>query len=477
MSIRRRTRIAAAAVAVALAGGLAAVPAAGAATPGASAVSALKADPTAEGDGQKKSFSVTGGATTRDGGDARQARGVSPRNPYRARTGVLINDPLGNNQRRQVLNQQTIDIIKSTPGGQKIRLSEWNIDSSWFVRNALAAHRRGVSFQILMSGGVASRQNPETGSFYRLRRGFAGSGNNKRKAGMRSWIRGCNASCRGRTGINHAKFMTVTKTGRRANARNIVSVSSANITSAAGSNQWNDTFTVVGRPKVFNFFGRLFTEMAPDKVRKNPYKTQKPASPTWIKAMWANPAQGRDRVLNLLDKVKCRGATGGTGINGRTAVRIAQTVFSDERGRAIARKLKALQGNGCKVKVVYTLMDREIREMLGSGGATRVPTRQLVRDTNGDGYYDKYLHTKITTISGHFGNKRNAHIVRTGSENWTQMSKQSDEVGFDMDNAGYERRYSNFVDNVFNKASASYTPQDPNARRLGIDPYKYVEIN
>jgi hypothetical protein len=405
---------------------------------------------------------------------------ISPSNPYTPRTGPIINNPLSK-ARKHVVVDHLLKTMRSVPNGGYLRISDWNIDSQRFVDVATAAHRRGVSVQILMSKGVADRQNPRTGTFAKLKRNLA-VGSAARPPVERSWIRGCHRACRGPFGVNHAKFLVASQTGMGAQitGRDVSMISSANVTGAAGINQWNDIYTVANSAKTADFFYRLFGEMAPDRnVQGRVYRVQNDTGIPWLAQIWANPHRrgDADPSLQLLRAVRCTGVTGGAGVRGRTAIRIAHTAITGPRGMAIARQLKTLRGQGCNIKVVFALMDVEIRNMFASkrnGGA--ILNRQLVRDTNRDGFYDRYLHTKFFTITGNVaGYGSNARIVRTGSENWTSKSFLSDEVGFNITRPKDEVFYRQWIDGAFAIANKGFTRKPPPNTRM-LDPFRYVDI-
>lgn len=252
-------------------------------------------------------------------------------------------------------------------------------------------------------------------------------------------------------------------------------VSSANVTGAAFLNQWNDAFTIVGNADLHAFYQRVFAQMVSSTPAN--YTTMRTASLPWLMSAWFNPYRNRpDPVMQMLSRVSCTGAVG-AGSNGRTVIRLAHTVLSGDRGMAIASRLKRLNRLGCVTKVVYTLMDRRIRNLLYSTTGKRVPTRQLVRDRDRDGFYDLYLHTKVITISGNWGGNRGAHVVRTGSENLTAKSAVSDETGFDINHPSLEGTYSRWIDSVFAKGTTAYTPKAPSDGRVSSDPWRYVELD
>jgi hypothetical protein len=75
-----------------------------------------------------------------------------------------------------------------------------------------------------------------------------------------------------------------------------------------------------------------------------------------------------DPVQDLLSRVTCTGATG-AGKNGRTIVRAAPDVMRNERGMAIAQRLRELWIQGCDVRIAYTVMGVDVFRFLGAGTA------------------------------------------------------------------------------------------------------------
>ena len=119
----------------------------------------------------------------------------------------------------------------------------WNYSNALYVNDIIAAHKRGVSVQIIMANGLAQSQG--AGSYYPRTRDALAKGNKKRSEDMISWFRTCKNSCRGKEGIQHGKFFMFSHTGGR---NNVVMSTSANLTDAAAYVQWNDLLTIVDRP-------------------------------------------------------------------------------------------------------------------------------------------------------------------------------------------------------------------------------------
>jgi hypothetical protein len=139
----------------------------------------------------------------------------------------------------------------------------------------------------------------------------------------------------------------------------------------------------------------------------------------------AFPFRGKtDWVTEQLKQVHCRNAdpTVGTA-TGRTRIQVAQAVIRGTIGDSIARNLHRLQGEGCEVSVLYTVLGGSSRKLLGT-----VPRAHFVEDANGDGVFEKYLHMKVLAVGGHIGTDHAASLVMNGSENWSTMSRYNDEV-------------------------------------------------
>lgn len=263
----------------------------------------------------------------------------------------------------------------------------------------------------------------------------------------------------------HSKVMLVSKAG---GSRRIIQHGSSNITGSAGARQWNDWYTKTGHKGRWRGWKKMFRQAAKDRnFGGMKFKNRKIVS-------WFAPRRS-DLVQKLLKRVKCKGARR-AGIRGRTAIRIASSVFQNERGIRIAKKLRRLSNRGCNIKVVFTMMTNKIRNIMRGN----VRTRQLVRDFNNDGSFDRYLHMKAMTISGHFKNNRNARIVFNGSANWSRMGKISDEQGMIIKGKGkLEKKYARRINKLFGSRTIPLrnmrAPEDYRARGLK-NPYAELEL-
>lgn len=387
---------------------------------------------------------------------------------YTPRAGVKFNNPMRSGA-NWTINRHINQSIRSAPPGSAIRIFSWNFSSNQYLRNLSEAHRRGVTVRVVMSRNMA-RQQPADGDFARLKNVLSRNGN--RTAARRSYARTCAASCRGVRGIPHTKMYLFSRAGA---ASNVVMVSSSNMTDAAALNQWGDVYTLVGNAATYNRFVTIFEEAARDRVARRPYQVFAGAGGHTFTILPA-PAAGQTRKdpwLRALAPVSCTGATNAR--NGRTVIRVGQTAILDERGIVLARRIKRLWNQGCNIRILTAELGGQVQDVLRStSGRGPVPIRQLVRDPDGDGVFDKYIHMKSMSVRGHYGANRRAQIAWAGTVNWTRLAMISDEVFVQINRPGIANSYENHVNNIWGQARA----RTVSARTAGgVDPFSLVEIH
>jgi phosphatidylserine/phosphatidylglycerophosphate/cardiolipin synthase-like enzyme len=374
------------------------------------------------------------------------------RERYRPRAGVTFNSPGDYG-----LNNKVLRAIRHTHKGEKIRAMTWNFTGWTFVRALREAHQRGVSVRLIMARSLAHEQG--WGGPYRSLKRALQKKNKHRKPERRSWFRVCTNSCRGKGGAMHAKMYVFSKTGAQPR---VVMSSSANLTGAAGANQYNDMYTVRGKKTAYRAAKKVFHQASLDRPAKPlVYRTGK------IRG-WFQPRRGRpDIVMNMLNAVRCKGARG-AGIKGRTSIRIAQDVILGERGIRIAQRLRELHRRDCNIRLVYSQLGRKVWRIVQG-----IPRNHLVRDRDGDGAYDVYLHMKAMAISGHYDGRRDARVVYQGSENWSGLASLSDEQGLVIERDRIERKYGARINKLFKIHLVSTTMVLPRSLRA---PNPYVNM-
>lgn len=396
---------------------------------------------------------------------------------YKPPAGVRINNPVGGKKAKNRNFNHILRSINSSPRRSHISIATWNFRSNKFMRALIRAHRRGVTVRLVMARSNANPNHPNK-HLNRLQKAIRNSNNSKRKGIRKSWAGVCRSSCRGPKGIAHTKMYTFSRVGK---TNNVTIFGSNNLTDTAATWQWNDLYTVVRKPKFYRQMHGIIEQMRRDKRARPPFRTFKLDNRrvAFVYPFLGPKAKG-DPIMKELNRVKCRGAA-----RGRTSIRIAQTAMTYDRGIALAKKLRRLWDNGCNIRIIYAMFGNKVlAELRRPGPRGPVPLRQLAVDWNGDGLYDRYLHTKILTIHGHYLKRRNAHITINGSANTTSTALASDEVGMRILGKQVRKRYDQWINRLFNNPpSRPTTYREVNGKRERVvppkvdNPYALMEIN
>lgn len=400
---------------------------------------------------------------------------------YRVGSGITFNSPIGSRAAKLTINAKIIGAINHARRGSYIKIMTWNFMSASAKDALLNAQRRGVKIQLLMDASNVTDETPNP-QFKQLRWGLA-KGNQGRRADRRSAARTCAGSCRGSRGAAHSKYFLFSRVGA---SSNVVMQGSANLTTAAAYNQWNEIFTWVDNTRLWQFSNAVFNQMWLDKAQPQPYMSVASGRSTLTFSPYSGPAYRGDPVQKALNAVKCRGAVRAGNAAHRTIVRSAPDVMRGRRGMTAAKRLKTLWNYGCDVRVVYTVMGMDVRKVLASrSGRGPVPMRHLVQDFNGDGAFDNYFHIKVLTINGVLGSNKTAFVSFNGSSNTSDLSSASDENIGTFRSRPITLRYQKHIDYWFdhkpadgNSGGSATTSTGGAAGRVGvIDPYMYVDLD
>lgn len=324
--------------------------------------------------------------------------------PFRPVWGPVFNNPMGGvGAQRRILNY-VVKVVDGVPRGGTIRVSMY-VFNDRAVWNALnRALDRRVRVRIVLDG----HDSPPPADEMRERIGS--------DPDAPSYLVDCEKSCRGETGVNHQKFFMFSSS---AGIRHVVLVSSGNMTSGNVDEEWNDLFSVAGSKPVYDTFDGVFEQLKLDRPVARPYveAEQRAFSQGFYPARGIDSG-GRDPWLDYLDDVSCRGALRG-GLGGRTRIRVSMSAMHGDRGRTGARRLAALAGDGCDVKVIFGASSGEgVRTILTKGGVSwRLSSHRGLRS-----------HQKMLLINGKIGTDGMATRVYTGSLNWTDSAVNRDEV-------------------------------------------------
>jgi len=257
-----------------------------------------------------------------------------------------------------------------------------------------------------------------------------------------SYVAFCRASCRGPgRGINHAKWYVFTATGT---AKDVVMVSSSNINKGGASKGWNDLYTIKGRPRMVRDFASVHEQMSRDRGVDQPYREFDHGG---VLARFYPNNTYTDPVLADLSKVRCRGATGGAGRNGRTMINVSMFSWTGNRGVALARRLVELDRYGCDVNVIFASLGPDVKSVLWRSAKRREINLYSSRwDYNGDGRVDFRVHNKYMLINGRYGADSSSWRVHMGSQNWGADLTASDDNTLNIaSRAGYSGYLRNWT--------------------------------
>lgn len=341
--------------------------------------------------------------------------------------GPAFNNPWGKMAAKERLLVKIRKTIRSTPSGAKIRIAVYSNDRKDIADALINAHERGVRVQMLLNGHAVSRQTE------RLQRRL---GTDVSKG---SFLRICTYSCRGKRGNLHSKFFLFTRAGE---ARHVVMFGSTNLMGYGAKVQWNDLHTEVNRKALHGFFVRIFDEMKRDRAVANPFTRASVGDFDINVYPRYDKTKERDRMLLNLERIRCTGASGPSGIRNRTLVLINMFGWNGTRGVYLARKIAAHSRNGCVVRVLNSRAGGKVTHILRSNG---VQIKSPDFDRNGNGKVDVFTHLKYLAVSGNYARKPSWHVW-TGSQNWSDRSLNGDEITVHVPRRGVFAKYrENFM--------------------------------
>ncbi len=362
--------------------------------------------------------------------------GISAVQPSYALSEVapFFNNPQGSATQKANIRTQLRNNIRQAKKGDYIRIASFAFHDRTTKNLLVRAHNRGVKVQVIVS--VTSRYGVDQ-QIKELQK-LLGSDVTK---GDKSWVVICKKACRGgpESLELHSKIYLFSR-------NKVAYVGSANLTNVAVSNQWNEMIRV-RNDGVYNELLTIFNEMKLDKKAevRGPYRNGK----YQIISYPRNVTRQNDHLLDDLEKVRCSGATGRSGIDGHTVVYISQYAWSGTRGVYLAERVAEMHANGCKVFIVLGEEpgDAVDRELKGVPKLKYDPLRGA-----------PYNHEKWMAVSGRFGDQTEKYMLWTGSLNWTDRSELRDEISVRVDGdramfSKYEARIKQ-LKAKYNKASS-----------------------
>ena len=319
-----------------------------------------------------------------------------PAETYEPTTGATFNDPTGTEEEQYRIIRHINDLIDHSPPGSVIRIASMTLNQRSTIDALLAAYARGVDVRIILPAAMRAKPGPVSVT--------AVLGSNKSAS---SYIFFCTNSCyrSGTSGVHHSKLHLFSQVGT---ATNVVSTSSGNLDDYMAQRRYNDEYTVVDDTQGYRAAVTYFDGMLRDADGKAAAPTTTSEGITY----YFFPRRRANLFGGIFKFVQCTGATGGTGVNGRTAIRMTTSLWDRSR-LDVAQQLVSLRRKGCNIQITaqsYNI-DAGIVRMFRDA---RVSLRYSNSPSMASGSHSKYV-----AISGNFHGKSNATSVYAGSLNLT----------------------------------------------------------
>ena len=188
----------------------------------------------------------------------------------------------------------------------------------------------------------------------------------------------------------------------------MISTSSGNLDNYMAERRYNDAYTMVDDAEGYQAGVANFDQMLSDSYHNAAAPTATGNGVTYH----FFPRRRANLFGSIMNKVRCQGATGGTGIDGRTAIRMTTSLWDRSR-LDVARQVVGLRRHGCNIYVIaqsYNI-DRGILRMFRAA-KVRFRFADTPRTALGN-------HSKYVTVSGNFNGRTNSTTVYSGSLNLT----------------------------------------------------------
>jgi phosphatidylserine/phosphatidylglycerophosphate/cardiolipin synthase-like enzyme len=371
---------------------------------------------------------------------------ASAYDPPPLKAGMTYNIPGDKNTPEMLVNLRKMMVaIDGTQSGETIRMAFFSLTVWNFSDKLIEAYNRGVNIRLI-------QDDHEIGPMWQDLVDVLGSDTKKA-----SWAVVCHRSCHSdeNPSYMHAKIYLFSKTK---NLSKVTMVCSCNPTYTQARVGWNDMYTWVNDPYIYEGGVRYFDVMAAGAVEDaNGDQTVGIPQDRYFSVasgksqMYFFPKAGEgpeeDPAFQMLRDVDCIGTSPGYGSLGRTIIKVAMYQWSVRRDR-IAHRLWDLSQEGCWVDIVYgqTTTDKEVIDVLKTPGEGTYPIPTLEKsamDKNDDGdfvhYVDIFNHEKYVLINGIYEGDTSTKLVIAGTANWTNTALQyGNEITFTIeDNSAY----------------------------------------
>ena len=241
----------------------------------------------------------------------------------------------------------------------------------------------------------------------------------------------------------------------------VVMLGSANLTDYAAGVHWNDLVTFTGSRQLYDDYSQVFAELAADRRVEAPAVSVTHGDVTTSVGSGRSATPDDDAVAQRLAKISCR-ALPGSGIAGRTVVRVSMYGWRGERGFDLARRVAGLSRQGCRVQALVSAAGSDVVETLVDAGV-RVRSASLDVDHNiATGFehsgWEHFVHEKWMSVDGAWDGSA-TRAVWTGSENWSDVSLLNDELVVMIPRARIHDAYVKHFDLVWGQHSKELGPK------------------
>jgi hypothetical protein len=347
---------------------------------------------------------------------------------------VVFNDPTGDAAAQNRIADRIRAAIDATPRHGTIRMAAYSFDRRDIAAALLrACTERRVTVQLVLNDNFVS------GPVRRLRRLMGAGAGSSRGAcrasrasgdtgGEASFVTVCRASCRlGDRGNQHMKLYLFSDSGEESR---VVMLGSANLTGYAAGVHWNDLVTFTGSQQLYDDYSQVFAELAADRRVAAPGMEMSVGDVTTSLGSGRPASTDDDAVGQRLAEVDCA-ALPGSGVDGRTVVRVSMYGWQGRRGLDLARRMAELRRQGCRIQALVSAAAPDVVATLLDSGV-RVRSASLDVDGNlstgfEDSGWEHFVHEKWMSLDGTWAGAA-TRAVWTGSENWSDVSLLNDEL-------------------------------------------------
>lgn len=311
---------------------------------------------------------------------------------------IVFTKPYLKDDKDKTIRDRFISLINSASADSTIKVSFYSIKSEKVTKSLIAAHKRGVTTQIIFDGKMSAKSNPN--DLLSAINYVQCSPNEKKSCLLFCNAYGNNNGCLSneRGSINHNKFATISKL--KNGEKNIVIQTSHNMT-ASQTKKFNDLLVFKNNSELYADYNKYWE----DQARMNQNQEYAQIKTLGNITSYRFPFAYRDPIIDIFDSIDCSQPGG--------AMHASVAFF---RRKNVAKKIKQMKIEGCDIKVISD-------KLLSKNKLQKVIGEDVYKRTSG-------IHSKFVTLKG-IDKKtgQSVYKVLTGSHNFTYAGlKENDET-------------------------------------------------